>query len=271
MQITTNTEPAPTIHYTATEDTITVTWDDAEELLGHAHAGTPEDDAALTRALATSGAPTWVAHASGFLDSEGWHLTRPAIEVIHDGPTGPVVDYWDHSAEEVAEAVGHRWTPDYSSQVTLATGQYRAPLVEAKVELFTYTLSDGHSTLEIQAADFDDAAEQAEEWVRDGDWDASDGPTWVDVRILNEDGDYEGEVEVQIDQPEPDCTHEDGHDWQDHIGARGYGGGVIYTDRCEHCGLLRTTNTWATRPDNGTEGHEVVTYCADDSLDDGDA
>lgn len=134
----------------------------------------------------------------------------------------------------------------------------------------TFTLVDDGVEHEIRAVDLDDAREQAEEWASEGDYDLSDGPVWVDVRILDADGDVVDAVTVQIDQPEPDCTHTDGHDWQGHKGPNGHGGGVIYTDRCPHCGMLRTTNTWATRPDNGTQGHRVVTYEASEIGDDED-
>jgi hypothetical protein len=46
-------------------------------------------------------------------------------------PTGPRVDYGDHSPEEIAAVLPEGWEPDYSSQIKLANGQFRAPLVRA--------------------------------------------------------------------------------------------------------------------------------------------
>lgn len=72
----------------------------------------------------------------------------------------------------------------------------------------------------------------------------------------------------------PPC--EDGsedHDWQapygivggieDNPGCWGHGGGVVYHEVCMRCGLTRTTDTWAQRPDNGEQGLTAVSYDAD--------
>ena len=64
---------------------------------------------------------------------------------------------------------------------------------------------------------------------------------------------------------EPPCAEDEGHmqhSWRDGI-VRCSGGGVIYTDTCRHCGMERTTDTWAQDPNNGSEGHTSVSYSED--------
>lgn len=77
---------------------------------------------------------------------------------------------------------------------------------------------------------------------------------------------------VQVDPVEPACddgeTHET-HDYVDHGGPWGHGGGIICRERCRRCGLVRRTDTWATRPDNGEQGFTAVSYLREDS--DGEA
>lgn len=68
----------------------------------------------------------------------------------------------------------------------------------------------------------------------------------------------------------PKCIHEDGHDWQapyrivggirQNPGVWGNGGGVVCNECCMHCGCRRRTDTWATNPADGTQGHTVVEY-----------
>lgn len=144
----------------------------------------------------------------------------------------------------------------------------------------TYTLSDGASEEEIEAADRDDARKQAEEWARGGDWGVEEDQryVYVDVRIYEvgegEDGEHIEElvdtVTVAIAPEEPDCTHEDGHDWQapheivggieSNPGVWGHGGGIIADECCMRCGCRRRTDTWAQRSDTGEQGLEEVTY-----------
>lgn len=64
---------------------------------------------------------------------------------------------------------------------------------------------------------------------------------------------------VTLDPEEPTCSSYDGHSWRDGQ-PRGHGGGVIYTDTCHHCGLRRTTDTWAQRRDTGEQGLVSTSY-----------
>lgn len=56
-------------------------WDLVEEILGHPHEGTPEDDHALIRCLiAQPDCPAWVENAEGWVDENCWGLIGPEIE-----------------------------------------------------------------------------------------------------------------------------------------------------------------------------------------------
>ena len=60
-----------------TETTITITWAEAAEYVGHPYDGTdPADDRALISALLAAGAPSWVATAEGYDDEVGVELRR---------------------------------------------------------------------------------------------------------------------------------------------------------------------------------------------------
>lgn len=150
-----------------------------------------------------------------------------------------------------------------------ATDRARAALLETD-EPCTYTFrDDGGSETEIEATSTQDAVRQAREWALGGDWDQSDTTFWVDVRVTGEAGDEE-RVTVAIDPPEPECSAEEGHDWQsphevvggvtENPGVWGHGGGVIITECCMRCGCRRDTDTWAQRPDTGEQGLQSVRY-----------
>lgn len=132
-----------------------------------------------------------------------------------------------------------------------------------------YRCDDGNAAVEIEA---DTAEEAGQEYVDGGSW-VVESTTWVKVYVRSVDEDEDGdpletaEVEVEIDPPEPACT-EDEHDWQSpwsiglktNPGVRGHGGGVTISEVCMHCGCGRTTDTWATNPVDGTQGHTSVRY-----------
>lgn len=134
-----------------------------------------------------------------------------------------------------------------------------------------YTLVDvvGDVRKEILAADEDDMREQAKAWAKEGDWDLSGGTIWVDVRVLDADGDRVETVTAAIHPPEPRCTGGE-HDWQspheivggieENPGVWGHGGGVIIHECCMRCGAHMVTDTWAQRPDTGEQGLESVRY-----------
>lgn len=168
----------------------------------------------------------------------------------------------DHDGDDECE---HRVASDAADEAVAAA---RAALL-ASGEPLRYTLSDEGVSETITATSWDDAREQAREWAERGDWDTSRGTVYVSVRIVGEDGE-EDSVRVSIDQPEPECSHDDGHDWQspheivggseDCPGILGHGGGVIISECCMHCGCSRTTDTWAQDRSTGAEGLTQVTY-----------
>ena len=84
---------------------------------------------------------------------------------------------------------------------------------------------------------------------------------------------YEGYVRAK----EPPCRLNEyepenpaGHNWtatydregglKENPGVVGNGGGVIIHEHCTRCNCTRTTDTWATNPIDGTQGHTVVEY-----------
>lgn len=110
-----------------------------------------------------------------------------------------------------------------------------------------------------------------------GDYGDDGTVTYVDVAWSCIDG-TDAQTTITVDVPEPDCDHDDGHDWRspysvlggckENPGVWGKGGGVICTEVCAHCGTYRVTDTWAQRPDTGEQGLTEVTYrdADDDSL-----
>lgn len=75
----------------------------------------------------------------------------------------------------------------------------------------------------------------------------------------------------RIDEAEPLCpSNEDGHEWTatveregglaENPGVWGNGGGVVIHEHCKHCDMLRVRDTWATNPDDGSQGHETTIY-----------
>lgn len=113
----------------------------------------------------------------------------------------------------------------------------------------------------VEEIEADSSREAAEEYVAGGDW-ADEGRTFfVQVyvsQVDDEDGDYTSH-KVQVDPAEPPCDDGDEHDWKDGP-VRGSGGGVAYTDTCRRCGLRRHTDTWASDPSDGTQGHRTIRY-----------
>ena len=118
--------------------------------------------------------------------------------------------------------------------------------------------------------------EAAEEYFDDGDWgevSAVDVETWRAGFDADGDPVQHGSSSRYFanPQPEPPCTHPDGHDWQAPIevvggieenpGVQGHGGGVIAEEVCRHCGVYRITDTWAQDAATGQViDDDVVTY-----------
>lgn len=64
-------------------EAVQIPWDLVEEILGHTHEGTPENDQALVRCLiAQPDCPAWVDDAEGWVDENGWGLIGPRKEEV---------------------------------------------------------------------------------------------------------------------------------------------------------------------------------------------
>ncbi len=54
-------------------------WIEVEQILGHPHRGSADDDKQLVEYLIENGAPSWGASAEGWIDELGWGLIGPEI------------------------------------------------------------------------------------------------------------------------------------------------------------------------------------------------
>lgn len=85
------------------------------------------------------------------------------------------------------------------------------------------------------------------------------GTIYVDIRVENI---YTGEEDAQtltLEDPEPECSDEDGHDWRE-WSTRGDGPGVRIRECCARCGEYRITRTQAQRRDTGEYVGEETSY-----------
>ena len=118
-----------------------------------------------------------------------------------------------------------------------------------------------------------EAALEAADKPRRVNYDDDDGSTtiWVEYHAVNVDDDDDRASRQFVLQPrEPECSGGGDHDWQSPIeivggvrenpGVWGHGGGVTIDECCVRCGCQRHTDTWATNPTNGTQGHTTVAY-----------
>ena len=134
-----------------------------------------------------------------------------------------------------------------------------------------YRVQDSGCGEDFEAADEEAAFAYAKEWLRSGAWDRSH-TIWLDATVFAYDGDTEerlGSVTVSLPPEEPQCSG-GSHAWcspyellggvKESPGVFGHGGGVRIHEVCSHCGERRITDTWATNPCNGTQGHEAVEY-----------
>jgi hypothetical protein len=130
----------------------------------------------------------------------------------------------------------------------------------------------------FDAATLDAAIEQLRDWMRGAEFDTTAGTVWYDAKLyaVGEDADGDETTEwvhtetVAFEQDEPDCTHNDGHDWQspysvvggikENPGVWGHGGGVIIRACCVHCGRYKVEDTWAQRMDTGEQGLTSIKY-----------
>lgn len=135
---------------------------------------------------------------------------------------------------------------------------------------------DGNQAYECTASDT--AAEAAREYVDGGDW-GDDASGFVEIYVWRQwtlgsvviDDERESHI-VPMPIEVPACSDDREHDWQSRVeivgglegnpGVRCHGGGVIIHEVCDHCGALRTTDTWAQH--GGVQGLTSVSYETDD-------
>lgn len=145
-----------------------------------------------------------------------------------------------------------------------------------------YDIGDGNHNETIDADDMASALEAAEVSWQNGDW--GEGKALIDVRVVevDEDGNEVGnaeyiEVEVGEDPPEPDCTSEEGHDWQYPFECVGgikenpgvwSGGGttMIYKECCARCGAYKKTVMFGSQRNPGQCDTVEYLDADDDSL-----
>lgn len=112
-----------------------------------------------------------------------------------------------------------------------------------------------------------EGAKQVEaEWAKD--YPAAESTTWVHVRVWDDESGESIDTTLSIDPVEPPCDAE--HEWcsphsvvgglQENPGVWGSGGGVRVHEVCKHCGAYRITDTWATDPCDGSQGHTSISY-----------
>ena len=141
-----------------------------------------------------------------------------------------------------------------------------------------YRVQDSNCGDNFDAVDDDAAIAYAEEWLRTGDyWDQ--GKTIflrAEVLKLNEDDCYFetlGPVYMEL-QPKPPACKAEEHEWlspyslvgglKENPGVWGSRGGVLSKEVCRHCGMYQLTDTWATNPCDGTQGHTSIEYLGPD-------
>ena len=143
---------------------------------------------------------------------------------------------------------------------------------------------DGNA--EVEYPDADSGEDAAREYVADGCWGSSNETGLVKVyawRVgytIDEEG-FPVEIRIdrnphmiEIEPEEPDCSNDDGHDWQapheivggmeENPGVIGHGGGVVIKKVCAHCGAYKIENTRDTDSATGTQFHSVEYKDSDD-------
>jgi hypothetical protein len=136
-----------------------------------------------------------------------------------------------------------------------------------------YRVQDEGSSDDFDAADDDAAVAYGKQWLCDGSWDR-DQTLWLRAYVfrLQEDGEgYEmiGTARATLHPIMPKCVGEE-HVWcspyhilggmKENPGVWGNGGGARIKEVCSECGVYRVTDTWATNPCDGTQGHTSVEY-----------
>lgn len=136
-----------------------------------------------------------------------------------------------------------------------------------------YRVQDDFAGDDFEAADDDAAIDYAIKWLRNGSWDR-DQTLFLSASVLSlqDDGEVDeriGTAQVALQPIMPKCVSAE-HDWRspysvlggmkENPGVWGNGGGVIIKEVCSACGKYRVTDTWATNPCDGTQGHTSVEY-----------
>lgn len=127
-----------------------------------------------------------------------------------------------------------------------------------------YVARDDGGQWDLDATTDREARDEAIDALADADWAPCARTWWARATVYAADDDgvivrRVGLVRVRIDPDEPPCAGGRDHDWRQ-AACRGHGGGVIVTERCRHCQQRMVTDTWATDPVDGTQGHEAVEY-----------
>jgi hypothetical protein len=165
---------------------------------------------------------------------------------------------WTLSAldiETAAAELGVPATPALIAALEAGFSERRGELAHAAT---TWILStdDDCETSEIEAEDFDAAREALAEWVGDN-YSPESKTYWVRAYVTSPSG-VRTFVRVEVAPEEPDCFESE-HEWIDGA-VYGSGGGVCYRQTCEECGQVRRIDTWASDPQDGSQGHSSVEY-----------
>ena len=147
------------------------------------------------------------------------------------------------------------------------------PAAALKAEIADFDYSDIESTdwsntvscyriksiSEIVADGWADDDDEAADLL--GSTDTTDMDCWLDCLATET---------LTIQPSEPPCYGKSGrrkkaHKWIDGQ-PRGNGGGVRYEDECRRCGIQRHTDTWATNPCDGSQGHTSTAYYEADGI-----
>jgi hypothetical protein len=122
----------------------------------------------------------------------------------------------------------------------------------------------------ITAESAEEALEEARSNVDRSNYNDAEGTLYIDIRVDCEESGESETGTVTLEAEEPECSHDDGHDWQspysllgglkENPGVWGHGGGVIIREVCLRCGCEKVTDTWAQRRDTGEQGLTEVSY-----------
>jgi hypothetical protein len=98
---------------------------------------------------------------------------------------------------------------------------------------------------------------------------AASGDPEAEARLARERARQRVSYRLVGDPSEPECEGDE-HDWTDTGDVQAHGGGVTYNECCPHCAWVRSTDTWAQRPDTGEQGLTSVSYTREEDEDQSD-